>query len=129
MTRATKLSLAAIALLSLDLALPAAAQQGITRTPLAMFDFPSGFQTVLGRSEIAANTCFERHTHPGLENFYVLEGEYDLTIGDRPAQRMKAGDSGQIPAGIPHSACTHTRMFVLTVLILEKGKPPYTPAP
>jgi quercetin dioxygenase-like cupin family protein len=59
----------------------------------------------------------------------VLEGEYDLTIGDRPAQRMKAGDSGQIPAGVPHGACTHTRMFVLTVLILEKGKPPYTPAP
>ena len=129
MTQPAKLSLTAIALLALAFALPAPAQQGITRTPLATFDFPSGFQTVLGRSEIAANTCFERHTHPGLENFYVLEGEYDLTIGDRPAQRMKAGDSGQIPAGVPHSACTHTRMFVLTVLILEKGKPPYTPAP
>jgi quercetin dioxygenase-like cupin family protein len=129
MTRGAKLWLTAITLLPLALGLPAAAQQRITRTPLAMYDFPPGFQTVLGRSEIAANTCFERHTHPGLEYFYVLEGEYDLTIGDRPAQRMKVGDSGQIPAGVPHSACTHTRMFVLTVLILEKGKPPYTPAP
>jgi quercetin dioxygenase-like cupin family protein len=129
MTRSTRLSLTAIALLSSAFALPAPAQQGITRTPLATYDFPAGFRTVLGRSEIAANTCFERHTHPGLENFYVLEGEYDLFVGDRPAQRLKAGDSGQIPAGVPHHACTHTRMFVLTVLILEKDKPLYTPAP
>jgi quercetin dioxygenase-like cupin family protein len=119
----------AIAPLTLAFAFPAPAQQGITRTPLASHDFPSGFRTVLGRSEIAANTCFERHTHPGLENFYVLEGEYDLFVGDRPAQRLKAGDSGQIPAGVPHHACTHTRMFVLTVLILEKDKPLYTSAP
>jgi len=109
--------------------LPASAQQGIIRTPLATYDFPSGYVTVLGRSEIAANTCFERHTHPGLENFYVLEGEYDLTIGDRPAQRMRAGESGQIPAGVPHSACTHTRMLVLTVLVLKKSEPLFTPAP
>jgi hypothetical protein len=57
------------------------------------------------------------------------KGEYDLTIGDRPAQRMKAGDSGQIPAGVTHSARTHTGMLVLTVLILEKGKPMNTAAP
>jgi quercetin dioxygenase-like cupin family protein len=129
MTRTTKLSLTAVALLTLAFALPAPAQQGITRTPLATYDFPPGFQTVLGRSEIPANICFERHTHPGLENFYVLEGEYDLRIGDQPAQRMKAGDAGQIPAGVAHSACAHTRMFVITVLILEKGKPMYAPAP
>jgi quercetin dioxygenase-like cupin family protein len=129
MTRTAKLSFTAIALLTLTFALPASAQQGIARTPLATFDFPPGFQTVLGRSEIAANTCFERHTHPGLENFYVLEGEYDLFVGDRPPQRMKAGDSGQIPAGVPHHACTHSRMLVLTVLILEKGKPMFTHAP
>jgi quercetin dioxygenase-like cupin family protein len=129
MTQPAKLLLPAIALLTLAFALPASAQQGINRTPLATYDFPPGFVTVLGRSEIAANTCFERHTHPGLENFYVLEGEYDLTVGDRPAQRMKAGDSGQIPAGVAHSACTHTRMFVLTVLVLKKGKPLFTPAP
>ena len=129
MTRNANLSLTAIALLTLAFAPSASAQQGITRTPLAIFDFPPGFRTVLGRSEIAANTCFERHTHPGLENFYVLEREYDLKIGDQPAKRLKAGDAGQIPAGVPHSACTHTRMFVLTVLVLEKDKPMYTPAP
>jgi quercetin dioxygenase-like cupin family protein len=129
MTRAAKLSLTAVALLSSAFALPAPAQQGITRTPLASYEFPAGFRTVLGRSEIPANICFERHTHPGLENFYVLEGEYDLFVGDQPAQRLKAGASGQIPAGVPHHACTHTRMLVLTVLILEKDKPPYTAAP
>ena len=129
MTQTARLSLTAVALLTIAFVLPAPAQQGIARTPLATIDFPAGFQTVMGRSEIAANTCFQRHTHPGLENFYVLEGEYDLIIGDQPAKRMKAGDSGQIPAGVPHSACTFSRMRVLTVLILEKGKPMFTPAP
>ena len=129
MIRTVKWSLIAIAPLTFALALPAPAQQGITRTPLATSDFPAGFRTVLGRSEIPAGTCFERHTHPGLENFYVLEGEYDLFVGGQPAKRLKAGDSGQIPAGVPHHACTLTRMLVLTVLVLEKDKPLYTAWP
>ena len=129
MTQAGKLSLTAIVLLGFGFAFPALAQEGIARTPLATYEFPPGFRTVLGRSEIPANICFERHTHPGLENFYVLEGEYDLFVGDQPAQRLKAGDSGQIPAGVPHHACTHAKMRVLTVLILEKDKPLYTAVP
>src|SRR5947207_13375547 len=120
MTRTAKQSLMAVVFLSAAFSLPARSQEGITRTPLATYEFPPGFRTVLGRSEIPANVCFERHTHPGLENFYVLEGEYDLFVGDQPAQRLKTGDAGQIPAGVPHHACTHAKMRVLTVLVLEK---------
>jgi quercetin dioxygenase-like cupin family protein len=105
------------------------AQQGITRTPLGTIDFPPGYQTVMGLAQIPAGACFERHTHPGVENFYIIEGEVDDKIEGKPDQHFKAGDSGQIAAGVPHSGCTTAALKVLTLHIVEKGKPFATPAP
>jgi quercetin dioxygenase-like cupin family protein len=105
------------------------AQQGITRTPLGTIDFPPGYQTVMGLAQIPAGTCFERHAHAGVENFYIIEGELDDKIEGKPDQHFKAGDSGQIAAGVPHSGCTTAALKVLTVHIVEKGKPFATPAP
>jgi quercetin dioxygenase-like cupin family protein len=108
---------------------PATAQQGITRTPLGTFDYPPGYQTIIGRSEIPAHTCYERHTHPGLENFYMLEGEQVVKIGDQELH-LKAGDAGQVPAGVPHVGCTLDSVTrVVTVHVIEKGKPLTTVVP
>lgn len=132
MTRYSILTLTALALLCLGASsmVPVKAQQGITRTPLGTIDFPPGYQTVMGFAQVPAGTCFDRHTHPGVENFYILEGEDILKVDGKPDQRFKAGDSGQIPAGAPHSGCTTTAALkVLTVHIVEKGKPLASPAP
>src|SRR3974377_836831 len=87
---------------------PAMAQEGIKRTPLGTIDFPPGYQSVMGLAEIAPNTCSGRHTHPGIENSYVLEGEVILKIDGQPEKHFKAGEAGQIPAGVPHEGCGRT---------------------
>ena len=37
-----------------------------------------------------------RHTHPGIETGYVLEGEFDLPIQGQPTHRLKPGDAYQV---------------------------------
>ena len=108
----------------------ALAQQGIKRTPLGTMEFPAGYQTVMGLAEIAPGTCGGRHTHPGIETSYILEGEGVSKVDGRPDRPVKAGDAIQIPANVPHDGCATTRAAkILTVHVVEKGKPLGTPAP
>ena len=111
------------------LLMPVLAQQGAKRTPLGTIDFLPGYQAVMGLSEIAPGTCIGRHTHPGISNSYVLEGETVLKVDGKPDQHLKAGDPVQIPAGVPHDDCTTSGVKYLTVHIVEKGKPLRSPAP
>jgi quercetin dioxygenase-like cupin family protein len=108
---------------------PVIAQQGITRTPLGTIDFPPGYQTITQFSQIAAGLCAERHSHPGIETGYVMEGDVVLKIEGRPDQHFKAGDQVPVPLGIPHLPCTTGGTKIFTVHIVEKGKPFATPVP
>ena len=108
----------------------ALAQPGIKRTPLGTMDFPPGFQTVMGFAEIAPGVCGGRHTHPGIETSYILEGQGVSKIDGRPDRPVKAGDTIQIPANVPHDGCATTSAAkILTVHVVEKGKPLGSPAP
>ena len=92
-------------------------------------DFPAGFQTVSGIAEVPAGSCAGRHTHPGVETTYVLEGDIIVKIEGKPDQHLKAGQSFQIPVGAEHDACTTGGMKVLAIYVVEKGKPLASPAP
>src|SRR5580693_4410574 len=82
---------------------PVAQTVGVKRTVIQKFDVPAGDrETVVALIEIPANTDVARHTHPGPETDYVLEGEVNLVIGSDPAKTYKAGDSFVIPQGTPH---------------------------
>jgi quercetin dioxygenase-like cupin family protein len=118
------------ALLAPAMLAPVFAQQsGIKRTPLQTVDFPAGFQTVSAIAEIPAGGCAGRHTHPGVETTYVMEGDIVVKIEGQPDQALKAGQSFQIPPGAKHDACTTGGMKVLATYIVEKGKPLASPAP
>jgi quercetin dioxygenase-like cupin family protein len=80
-------------------------------------------------TEAVGGRCDGRHTHPGIENIYILEGELIAKVDGKPDRTMKAGDSYQLAAGVPHAACTTTGVKILTVHIVEKGKPLGSPAP
>jgi quercetin dioxygenase-like cupin family protein len=71
-----------------------------------------------------------RHTHPGIESTYVMEGEIELPVQGRPTQMLKAGEAFQVPPETPHAggkpASAKTRLIVN--YIVEKGKPLATPA-
>ena len=107
-----------------------AQQSGIKRTPLQKIEFPDGYTTVTGIAEIPAGGSAGRHTHPGVETGYVLEGEADLIIEGKPDLHLKAGDSYAIPAGAIHDAkvAGDKPLKVLGIYIVDKTKPLATPA-
>jgi quercetin dioxygenase-like cupin family protein len=87
--------------------------------------------TVTGIAEIQPGGTAGRHTHPGIETGYILEGEADLLIDGRPDQHLKAGDSYSIPAGAVHDARVHgdKALKVLGIYIVDKTRPLASPAP
>ena len=105
--------------------------QGIKRTPLQKVDFPPGFETVTAIAEVPPGSAAGKHTHPGAETGYVLEGELELIVDGKPPQKLKAGESYQIPPGIAHDAKAvgDKPMKVLAIYIVTKGEPLAKPAP
>ena len=66
----------------------------IKRILLQRFDVPnSNFETVTGIAELAPSVNIGRHTHPGLESGYVMDGEFTLLVEGKPPLALKAGDS------------------------------------
>ena len=108
-----------------------AQQSGVKRTPLQKVEFPDGYATVSGIAEIPPGGSAGRHTHPGIETGYVLEGEADLLVEGKPDQLLKAGDSYSIPAGVVHDAKVRgdKAAKVLAVYVVDKTKPLASPAP
>jgi quercetin dioxygenase-like cupin family protein len=107
------------------------AQSPIKRTPLQKFDVPNtSYETVIGLAEIAGNVNVGRHTHPGPESGYLLEGEFTLLIEGQPPRLVKAGESYQVPAGAVHDARSGDKgAKVIATYVVEKGKPLASPAP
>lgn len=106
---------------------PAVAQSdgGIKRTPVQKFDIPdSKYETVVAIAELGPNVVAGRHTHPGPESSYVLEGELTLMVEGKPDQVFKAGQAFNIAAGTPHDAKAGANgVKILATYIVEKGKP------
>ena len=113
--------------------LPAAANQtaNIKRTPLQKFDVPgTNLETVIAIAEIVPNVMVGKHTHPGVEGAYIVEGELTLMVDGQPAKVVKAGDSYNVPLAAPHDAKTGPNgAKVLVTYVVEKGKPLASPAP
>jgi quercetin dioxygenase-like cupin family protein len=61
------------------------------------------------------------HRHPGPVFGYVLEGEFELGLGDEPAKILKAGETFYEPGGILHrvgrNPGTESKTRVLAVLL------------
>ena len=108
-----------------------AQQSAIKRTPLQTVDFPAGYNVVSAIAEVPAGSCAGRHTHPGIESSYVMEGPMVVKIEGKPDQTFKTGESFQIPLNAVHDACGvgGQGFKVLGSYIIEKGKPLASPAP
>src|SRR3954469_23722669 len=70
-----------------------------------------------------------KHTHPGEELGYVVEGTLELQIEGKPPRTVKAGESFFVPAGIVHDGKNVGKgpAKVLAPYLVEKGKPVATP--
>ena len=71
-----------------------------------------------------------KHTHPGEELGYVLEGTLQLEIAGQPPRTLNAGEVFFIPAGVVHDGRNIGvgPAKVLATYVVEKGKPVASPA-
>src|SRR5258705_10077496 len=120
---------ATAALLPATVLAPPAAQaqpSGIKRTDLQRHDLSApGREAVQVRVDLAPGVASGKHTHPGEEIIYVLEGSLEYQIEGKPPITLKAGDVLFIPAGTVHSARNVGSVTgsELATYIVEKGKP------
>lgn len=105
---------------------------GLTRTLVGRADVSvPGREAVVAKVEVAAGARAGRHTHPGDEISYVLEGEVELLVDGQPSRTVRAGESFVVPAGVVHDAHNSSANAVrlVGVYVVEKGKPLASPAP
>jgi quercetin dioxygenase-like cupin family protein len=126
--KTTQIMLATVLLLGSGLALnEARAQQpGIKRTDALRHDLDvPGREVVQVRVDIPPGVLAARHSHPGVEIAYVLEGVLEYQFDGKPPVTLKAGEALFVPAGTVHSAKNvgSGNAAELATYIVEKGKP------
>ena len=105
---------------------------GLQRTVVHKADVSvPGREAVIARVELAPGVKAGRHTHPGDEISYVVEGEGEILIEGQPPRKVKAGDGFVIPGFARHDAHNTGAgpLKLVGVYVVEKGKPLATPAP
>ena len=119
------ITLAALVLAS-GLALLAAQQAGIKRTDVLRNDLSvPGREVVQVRVDFAPGVAFARHSHPGEEIAFVLEGSLEYQFDGKAAVTLKAGEALFISAGTIHTAKNVGKGngAELATYIVDKGKP------
>src|SRR5438552_6153028 len=106
-----------------------AQQPTITRTTLQQVDLSiPGREVVTVRAEFPAGGTSGRHTHPGDEVTYVIEGTLSLEVEGAAARTVKAGEAFVVPAGRVHNATAQGgKVVAIANYLIEKGKPVTTP--
>jgi quercetin dioxygenase-like cupin family protein len=126
-TRAIAVAVAALFVGSgLALQVTQAQLVGSRRIDLQRHDLSiAGREVIQTIVELEPGTTAPRHSHPGEEIIYVLEGTWEYTLEDKPPVTLKAGGVLFIPAGVAHSAriVGTGRGRELATYIVEKGKP------
>ena len=103
---------------------------GIKRTDVTRDDLSApGREVIQVLVEFAPGVAAPRHSHPGEEIAYVIEGVFLYELDGRPPVTLKAGDALFIPAGTPHAVKNvgNGNALELATYIVEKGKPLLVP--
>jgi len=98
----------------------------IKRSIMQKADVPDGkkYEVVFGVAELPAGVAIGKHTHPGIEQGTLIEGELTLMIDGQPYKTLKPGDSWQVPIGTAHDAKAGSATAkVIVTYTVEKGQP------
>jgi quercetin dioxygenase-like cupin family protein len=99
---------------------------GIERTDLQQHDLSiPGREVVQNRVDISPEAPAIKHTHPGEEIIYVLEGSLEYQVEGKPPTTLNAGEVFFVPAETIH-AVKNVRTgnaADLATYVVEKGKP------
>ena len=99
---------------------------GVRRTDLQRHDLGvPGREVVQARVDFDRGAVSPRHTHPGEEIVYVLEGTLEYEVEGKPPVTLGAGDVLFIPARTIHAARNvgSGNGAELATYVVEKGKP------
>ena len=126
--KTTRILVVALLVVGSGLALHVALSQqpGIKRTDLQRHDLSvPGREVIQVRVELAPGVSFPKHTHPGEEIIYVIEGSLVYEVEGKPPVTLKAGEVLFIPAGTVHAARNvgSGNAAELATYVVEKGKP------
>jgi quercetin dioxygenase-like cupin family protein len=108
-----------------------AQQLDIKRTDLQRHDLSlPGREAVQVRVDFAPGVVAAKHSHPGEEIVYVIEGSLEYEIQGQPPVTLEAGEVLFIPAGAIHGAKNVGKVNAaeLATYVVEKGKPLVVPA-
>jgi quercetin dioxygenase-like cupin family protein len=85
---------------------------------------------VQARVDIAPGVLAARHSHPGEEIVYAIEGVIEYQLDGKPPVTLRPGEVLFIPAGVVHAARNvgDGNAAELATYIVEKGKPLVVPA-
>jgi quercetin dioxygenase-like cupin family protein len=103
-----------------------AQQPGVTRTDVVRHDLDiPGRELIQVRVAFGRGAAFGKHSHPGTEIAYVLEGTIEYQLEGQPPVTLEAGQALFIPPGAIHAAKnTGTgEATELATYLVEKGKP------
>jgi quercetin dioxygenase-like cupin family protein len=109
-----------------------AQQAGSKRTVLQQHDLSApGREVIQVRVDFDPGYVAPRHSHPGEEVIYVIEGTLEYQIEGQPTRTVKPGDVLFVPAGAIHSVKNigTGKGAELATYVVEKGKPLITLAP
>ncbi len=106
------------------------AQAPVTRTVLKQAPLEgTNMVTIQAMVELAPGAVIARHTHPGHEATYVLEGSMELVVDGQGTLALKPGDSFLVPSGVPHSGTNGPAASKLfATYVVDKDKPLASPA-
>ena len=103
---------------------------GLKRTLLKQTDGPvEGYVTIEMRVDIEPGATVARHTHPGVESGFVVEGSLEFAVDGEATRTVSAGDAIQVATGVPHGGKNGpAKTVVVSTYVVEKGKPLASPA-
>lgn len=106
---------------------PAAKWKELQRHPIPGTEL-DGVTTII---EIPPGATSARHSHPGEDFGYMIEGTVELYVDGQPPMKLKAGDIFFTERGHVHNARNigTTVARAVDTYVIDTGKPGVTPAP
>ena len=99
---------------------------GLWRTDLQRQDLSvPGREVIQSRVDIGPEAPLVKHTHPGEEIIYILEGSLEYQVEGQPTRTFNAGEALTVPAGVVHAVRNvgSGNAAELATYVVEKGKP------
>jgi quercetin dioxygenase-like cupin family protein len=128
--KTTRIMTLALVLIGSTMTLSQAQQPALQRTDLLQddIDVPE-HEVVQVRVDFERGATSIKHSHPGEEVAYVLEGSLEYQLEGRQAILLKAGESLFIPTGVAHMAKNvgSGKASELATYIVQKGAPLVVP--